>query len=180
MTIHHCTPFDRAKDLGRAYNQTFRKVKNEDWVCLRDIDTMFLTPDAPNIIEDYVLSNQDCGLLTCYTNRISLASSEQLLNGQLSEEPSITHHIRIAEDLSKMPKTATELTGHVSGLLMVISKRVWRQVKFPETGQCLGVDSAYCEALRAAGLSILRMNSLYIFHQYRITKGINYREHLKV
>lgn len=92
------TPFRADKDLGRAYNEAFRLIGDDDWICLRDIDTLFLTHDAPNIIEEYVkdFAHQPIGILTCYTNRIGC--KDQLLNGERSSDNAdIKHHLNLAE-----------------------------------------------------------------------------------
>ncbi len=182
MIIHYLTPYDSKKDLGRAYNNAFRSlddgwVAEDDWLCLRDIDTLFLTPDAPNIIESYVKKHPDAGILTCYTNRISPASPMQLLNGKFSEDRDILTHIKIAEYQKKV-KTSTEINTPISGMLMVISMKTWSEFKFKEGGKCLGVDNIYSQQILDAGLKIIRMDSLYIFHTYRMLNGVKNKTHL--
>src|SRR5688572_16812150 len=114
--IHYLTPYRKDKDLGKAYNEAIRDTDCilGDWICLMDIDVMFLTPDGPAIIEKYIddLKMNDVGMLTCYTNRVG--SKEQLLAGKISGNTDILHHIRIAEQ-RKAHSTLTELKDDISG-----------------------------------------------------------------
>jgi GT2 family glycosyltransferase len=181
MTIHYPTPYSHEKDLGKAYNKAFSGsgVHEGDWVCIRDMDTMFLTHDTPAVIEQYVLSNQHAGIITCFTNRISLASKEQLWGATLNTNPDISFHLRLAKQLVQGPKSVTEIQGHISGFFMLISKRVWSKHRFMEgAGKMLGVDTDYCRRIREAGLPILRMNSIYVWHTYRFLTNINDKQHL--
>ncbi len=175
--IHYVTPYRSDKDLGKAYNDAFNYCDDDDWLCLRDIDTMFLTPDAPNIISRYVQLNPFAGMLTCFTNRVG--STEQLLGGSINENTNIKDHIRWAEQAKNWNHTSTELHGDISGMLMVVSKKVWKQHKFIEGIGCLGVDTDFGRRIRESGLSIIRMDALYIFHIYRMQNGIYNKKHLK-
>lgn len=173
--IHHCTPYRIDKNLGKAYNDAMSIIGNNDWMCFRDIDTMFLLPEQPAMIEQYVELFSSAGLLTCYTNRIH-PLSQQLLN-QVSEDDAIRKHMRVAEQQALIGYNVTELTKHISGFLMVISKKTWNELPFPETDQALGVDTLYWQRLVRAGKKILRMDSVYIWHTYRLN-NINDKSHL--
>lgn len=177
MVIHFPTPFRRDKNLADAYNFVFeRYCRPNDWVALRDIDTMFLTPDAPNIVEDYINLYPDTGIFTCYTNRLSLHAKDQLYRGMISPNTNILHHIRIAESL-KHDRSVTEINRKISGFLMVISFKTWEQFRFRGSA-CLGVDNDYSNEILEAGLKIRRMNGLYLWHSYRLLNGINDKKHL--
>lgn len=178
-TIHYMTPFSSEKDLGKAYNKCFEVIGENDWVCLRDLDTMFLTHDAPNIIEKYVKQLPNTGIFTCYTNRISLSSSHQLLNpDRIDDRSDIRAHIELAE-LRRNMVTHTELKSIISGFLMVISKRTWNTHKFDEGQGCLGIDNKYSQRILNSGLKIIRINSLYVWHSYRLLTGVYHRKHLQ-
>ena len=176
MTLHHSTPYRRDKHLAVAYNEAFELIAEDDWMVLRDIDTMFLTPDAPNIIEDYIRAFPDTAIFTCYTNRLSLCSKDQLYKGQISPNTNILHHIRIAESL-KSDRSTKEIQSVISGFLMVISKKTWNEFKF-RGANCLGVDYLFSQDIIDAGLKIQRMNGLYVFHAYRLLKGVHNTKHL--
>jgi len=179
MSVIHVTPFSKDKNLGKAYNQAFEKIGYNDWLCIRDIDTMFLTPNTPNIIEQYTKLYPETGIFTCLTNRISLAAKDQLYQGRISENSDIKYHIGIAESLEKSSMNKrTKILAPISGMLMVISKKIWDIHKFDESGLCLGVDNEYSTRISRHGLSIYRMDAVYIWHTYRIINGIHSKSHL--
>lgn len=149
------------------------------WACFHDIDSLFLTPSCGLILETYADLNPDAGILTCLTNRLSELSSKQLLGGKISEDPNIKNHIALAKIQESQLFEVSEINKDISGVLMMISKRTWKDLPFSEDGKCLGVDTYYGRALRSSGKKILRMNGLYIWHTYRIINGIHDKSHLK-
>src|SRR5678810_234061 len=76
--LHIIEPYDNEKNLGRAYNEAMKYYNADDWVCLKDHDTLFLLPDTIRHISRYTELFPNAGILTCYTNR--LANREQLLS----------------------------------------------------------------------------------------------------
>lgn len=184
MQVHILIPYRCDKNLGLAYNQAMAMIPEGDAACLCDIDTCFLTPDAPALIQEYVYRTFDYGLpvgiLTCFTNRVSPLSKMQLLGRAVNENTDMKVHLQYAEDLKKELFNTTVIDRDISGFLMVISKKVWQQYPFPETGKALGVDTHYGRMIRAAGLQILRMDGLYIWHTYRLLNGISDKKHLQV
>lgn len=169
-------PYRTDKDLGRAYNDIFRP-DNGDAVCFRDGDTLFLTPDYGNILDEYHRLYPD-DVLTCFTNRVSTLSKMQLLTGKPDDNPDITYHIKLAEEQKKELYKVTEINRDISGTLMIIPLKVLSRFPFKEGGQALGVDTEWNRRIRKAGIKILRCDGLYIFHIYRLTNGIGYKKHL--
>jgi GT2 family glycosyltransferase len=179
MQVHICTPYSLDKNLGKAYNETMRLIPDGDAACFHDYDVMMLTPDAGAIIHHYA-NLYPHALLTCYTNRVSELSRRQLLNQVVSNEPDIRKHIDLAERQRSQLYKVTPINRDISGMLMVIPKAIWKAFPFPETGKCLGVDTDYGRKLRHAGISILRMDGMYVFHIYRMQmKSINEKSHLQ-
>lgn len=178
MKIHIQIPFSPEKDLGKSYNEACSLVPEGDWICLLDHDVMFLTPDAINIMYEYVRRNPTAGLLTCYTNRIHSISPQLLCGFSEVHSTNITHHINVAEKQKQHLYETTDLRKNVSGFLMLFSKETWKKHQFIEGIGCLGVDTAFWQSLVAAGKKILRMDGLYVFHVYRLSNGINNKSHL--
>lgn len=176
--IHVKTPFDPDKNLGRVYNLAFEDVEERDWVCLIDHDVMFLTPDAIKIMHEYTKSLPDTGIFTCYTNRVHPLAVDQLLDGKVSENTCIKYHSERAYNQKRFGITVTEIDHVISGFLMLISKRTWNQIKFSENGKCLGVDNDYSAKVLDAGKKIYRMDSVYVWHTYRIN-DIKNKSHLQ-
>lgn len=177
--IHVLTPYSLGKDLGKAYNQAMQLIPDSDYACLIDYDVLFLLPDTIAHLHEYVRLNPDAALFTSYVNRASPLSKMQLLNGRINEDPNIKNHILLAEKQKQFLYKTTEIKTDISGFLMLLSKRTWNEYKFIENGNCLGIDTEYNRRLRQAGKTILRMEGCYVFHLYRMAKGIFNKEHLK-
>lgn len=178
MKVKILIPYSLEKNLGKAYNEAMATLAEDEWGCLTDIDTCFLTPDAGVILENYASRFPDAGILTCYTNRISPLSTMQLLKGRVEEDADMRRHVKLAEYQKKYLYQATEIDRDISGMLMMISKRFWNEFSFSEDLKCLGVDTEYNRRIREAGAKILRMDGLYLFHVYRLNLGIHNKTHL--
>ena len=180
--IHVVTPFDPVdKNLGRAYNKAFEKCDEDDWVCLTDWDVMFLTPDAISMLYEYTRLYPDAGIFTCLTNRIHKGAVQQLLyNANAYDVTDIQDHITIAKNMRGLHRgKVTQLYKHISGFLMMISKKTWNEIKFSESGKCLGVYNEYSDRVLESGKRILRMDGIYVFHQYRMgMNGVTDKSHL--
>lgn len=179
MKVQVKIPYAEDKNLGRAYNEVFDDVEERDWICLMDHDVLLLTSDAIGLMHEYARSYPETGIFTCLTNRIHPLSKDQLLGGVVSENTDIAFHIDRAEKLRRMGITVTEINHAISGFLMLISKKTWREIKFSESGKCLGVDNDYSQKIIEAGKKIYRMDSVYVFHIYRLMNGITNKDHLK-
>jgi GT2 family glycosyltransferase len=179
MQVHISSPYDLEKNLGRAYNRQMNLIPEGDAACFHDIDVLLLTPDAPRIIQNYA-ELYPGALLTCYTNRVSELSRRQLLNQVVSPDANIINHITLAKKQMASLYNVTPIQRDISGMLMVIPKSIWLQHPFDESGNCLGVDTKYGRRLRNAGIKILRMDGLYVFHIYRMgMKSIYDKSHLQ-
>ena len=174
--LHILEPYSIEKNLGAAYNAAMKYYAPDDWVCLKDHDTLFLRPDTIKHIHEYVQRNPNAGILTCYCNR--LANREQLLEDRCTENDSIRHHVRLAKYQEQWLYRTTKLIKPISGFMMVIKKSTWDKIKFKETG-CLGVDNEFHLGVVEAGMDVLRMNGIYLWHSYRLINGIGNKEHLK-
>lgn len=178
MNVHIQIPYALDKNLGKAYNEAMRLIPEGDVACFLDYDVMLLTPDAGRIIHEYAARYPNA-ILTCFTNRIHPLNREQLYLHSPDDNPNIKDHILRAEEAKAHLYTVHRVTDHFSGFLTVIPKKIWQMCPFPENGQCLGVDTEWFKVLKSKGIPMLRMNGLYVFHQYRIMNGINNKDHLK-
>lgn len=172
--LHTLTPYSPTKQLAEAYNTAMSLIPEGDTACLIDYDVQFLLPDTIARIEEYSELYPNF-VLTCYTNRIHHLSP-QLLNGKISDVYDIKFHIGIAEGL-RSNNFDTFRIGIMSGFLMVIPKKVWQKIPFRGEG-CLGIDSNFRDDLTKAGIPILLMTSVYVFHQYRLINGVGDKRHL--
>lgn len=178
MNIRVCTPYRTDRNLGRAYNAEFKNISDNDWVVLCDYDILFLLPDTIKHLHEYPKLYPEAAVFTCFANRSHVNSTQQLLGGRVSAETDIVYHIEKAKQQQEFLYQATEITGNISGFLMMVSKKTWNEIKFSEDMKCLGVDSLFSARLRAKGKKIMRMDGIYVFHIYRLLNGIKDKSHL--
>ena len=181
--IHDIIPYSTDKNLGKAYNDAMALLPDNDHACFRDGDTCWLTPDYGMHLAEYVRLYPNA-VLTCWTNRINEKAEQQSNIGGVRDDADFTTHLKYAEVFKSKLYQVTPLQGFVSGFCMVVPKSVWLKHKFAEKQvyedrgphNLLGVDNDFTNRVRAAGVPVLRMDGLYIWHTYRLLN--NSKEHL--
>jgi GT2 family glycosyltransferase len=177
MRIKFVFPYSFEKNLGEAYNREFEELQDNDWLCITDADVMLLGNYGKKI-KNHILSNKNIGILTCYTNRVKKA--KQLYGGKISENDSIRHHANISMKLElENYGKSQKITAPISGFLMVVQKKVWKEVGGFNTNGILNVDNDFSNKVYEKGYDILLMQDMYAIHYYRMTFGIKNKEHLK-
>lgn len=173
------TPYSTEKNLGRAYNHEMSMIPDGDAACFIDGDTMFLTPNYGHILNQYHEAYPDA-VLTCWTNRIHQLAKAQLRDDIRSSD--IRDHLSVPQGFT----TATPIDGPISGFLMVVPKSVWANNRFtevnvyrPDEPNLLGVDNEFTNKVRKAGVRVLRMDGLYVWHTYRLMSDGKDKSHLK-
>lgn len=165
--LHASIPFRTDKDLGRAYNEAMACVPDGEWACFIDHDAMFTTHLWHSQILSAIEEHPQCGLFTCWTNRVG--NPQQVdQEGAALDDDMRAHRLRGAE-IAAGAATCTDLTDGipVSGVLMVLSKDAWRRAgKFRE-GFFLGVDNQMHIDVRRAERRIMRIDQMYVYHWYR-------------
>lgn len=178
-----CTPYRQDRNLGRAYNEAFEKMNEEDWLIITDYDVLLLLPDQISHIHEYIYQFTGADMFVCWSNR-TYHSNAQLYGGpvptpeMVSKDDYIVNHIKTAKYCYKDLYKVTEVKQNVSGFLMAIPKRTWNEIKFTEDLKCLGVDTLFSQRMLNAGKKILRMDGIFVFHTYRIDKDIRDKAHL--
>ena len=176
--VYHITPARADKNFGKACNDQCRDVPEDAWICLRDADTMFLTPNYSQHIEDIVEKYKDIyDVIGCLTNRIGLA--HQLINKTMSEDTDVRNHMNIALQLEKTNYAeVVRSPSYVAGHFLLFSKKSWVQHPFEEgkilitkivnkkreTGFVDYWFSNYFFKRKRVGIA----TGLYIFHLYRL------------
>jgi len=181
--VHDIIPYSLDKNLGKAYNDAMALIPDGDHVCFRDGDTCWLTPDYGVHLTEYVRQFPD-SVLTCWTNRINEKAEQQSDIGGIREDVDFKTHLKYAEVFKNKLYKTTPLHGFVSGFCLVFPKSLWQQHKFTEKQvyedrgphNLLGVDNDWTNRVRVAGVPVLRMDGLYIWHTYRLLN--NSKEHL--
>ena len=178
MQIRVVTPYRTDRNLGKAYNEAFQSIGNDDWLVLTDYDILFLLPDTIKHLHEYPVRYPDAAMFTCFANRSHVNSKNQLLGGIVSDNTDILYHIEKAKYQTKFLYEATEIKTHISGFLMMVSKKTWNEIKFTEDMLCLGVDTLFSKKLLQRGKKIYRMDGVYVFHIYRLLNGVKNKKHL--
>ncbi|MEK6881617.1 MAG: hypothetical protein AABY22_18495, partial [Nanoarchaeota archaeon] len=89
-------------------------------------------------------------------------------------------HAMYATDLQQTKiLSLIELNKPVAGFMFIVQKKIWKHIKFPETGKILSVDKIFMQGIIDAGLKIMLMEGVYVLHYYRLLEGgVRYKEHL--
>ncbi len=177
MHIHSVTPYRTDRNLGKAYNDAFALIGEEDWLCITDYDVLVLLPDTLKHLYEYVTLFPDAGMFCCWANR-TFPTNKQLYNGVVNDDTNILNHIKIAKECYVDLYKLTEVNQSISGFLMLISKKTWNEIKFTEDLKCLGVDTLFSNKLLSAGKKIYRMDGIYVWHTYRLENGVKDKTHL--
>jgi len=163
-SVFHSTPF-KDGDIGGGLNDFIDLLPDNAWVCLRDADTLFLTPDAPRQVAQIARSDPPFDVIGCVTNR--LRAPYQLHNGKLSDNPDIRDHIQIAAQREKEHWCELKpISAPVAGMFLLFRKNTWQRLGGFEP-RCITFDVKFSQRLLAAGGKIAIATGLYLFHLYR-------------
>ncbi len=171
MIVHHITPGRADKNLGKALNQLIEWLPDNDWICVRDIDTFPLNHRVFfKQCEDIAEANE-FDLVSCITNRQGVLY--QCHEGKISEDFNIKNHVKIAKERyekygSKVEESPQPL---IAGVMMLFSKQLWEDVgRFPEGGiayQGSYLDNVLSRRVSSLGGKIGIAKGIYVFHLYR-------------
>lgn len=170
-SVHHITPARGDKNIGRAINELVAKVDDNDWICLRDIDTV--PPLHKQFIrqcEDIAMSGQ-YDLVGCITNRCGL--ERQLYKKHLSDNMDMMYHIKVAEELFvRHGSDVTDYTGTIAGVMMLFSKKLWLAIGGIDEGAIVNkhnefFDYTFSKKAMAVKARIGIADGVYLFHLYR-------------
>lgn len=167
--IYYSIPWDTGKDIGKYYNSFMNLIGEKDYACFLDGDACFTTTYFGKQIENIVKKYPECGLFTAVTNR--LGAKWQMVGNYESND--IKHHRQAGEGLAlTLYDEITDISKNdpqwvLSGVLILISKKVWKALGgFKETGM-LGVDNDIHWKAQAKGEKVYMMKGVYLYHWYR-------------
>lgn len=174
--IHYITSGNSNLNLGKEINDFVKLIPNNDWVCLRDIDTM---PSYHEVffkqIED--ISKTDFGLVGCVTNRLGL--KHHLIDGIKQENSDWKYHREIGKsrynkhgsNVREMDFKMDNIEDSIGGVMMLFPKRVWLDVGgFEEGGVSINgcfIDYLFTKAVISRGHKIGLAEGVYMIHMYR-------------
>jgi len=169
-SVHHITPGRADKNYGRAINELIEFLPDEDWICLRDIDTMPLHHRVFFKQCEDIAASGEWDLVSCKTNRIGVV--HQLHGHQKSENFDVKHHIEIAHQrYEQYGSEVIKSCGLVAGVMMLFSKQTWEDVgRFKEGG--VQVDGSFLDwhfssSVERIGGRIGIARGIYLWHTYR-------------
>lgn len=174
VNVHHITPGRADKNLGKAVNDIVRNLPEEDWICLRDIDTVPAYHYTFFQQCQEIAERGEFDLVGCMSNRLGL--KYQLYGGKISEETDFLKHIKIGEQLSnKFGSYVHPINQTIGGLFMLFPKKTWQTLGgFPEGAIRIKgkfVDFWFSYGALSKGLRIGLAQGIYLFHIYRMGKG---------
>lgn len=173
--IYEFTPYAKDKRYGKVLNEHIRTTPDDAWIIVRDRDTQYLTPHAGDIPLRAIADHPDADLFTCITNRIG--DKRFLYKGEFNEDANIRKHHRIAYELQQYP-SYTEVDGIIPAFFWLFPKRVWLKNPFDED-EMFNKDGTFDIrwTSKITGKKI-RIDHLYLFHDYRMYKGRWHMTHL--
>jgi len=181
--IYYFTPYSTIRDYFTVIDMHMRLLKENDWACIRDGDTMFLN-NYGSIIREYINKYPDTGLFTCYANRCHYAC--QRYRNSLMHIQDVVYHKKVADRIYNQHKLEViEINRKVAGHLLLIRKSTWVSIRgevkliLDKKGKkILGVDSEISRAVLRRGMKIRLMRGLYIFHFLRFDRKMTDNSHL--
>ncbi len=180
--IYFFTPYSLNKKLFEAYDASMALIKDEDWACFLDGDTMFFESNFGHQVQEYIDKYPGTGMFTCYSSRC--AYHYMVPHGTNQESDSITYHrTRSAEIFRQYHLQVKEIKEHIAGHLMCLKKSTWMLIR-PELlnvidgANILGVDTQITNQLLGHGMKILLMRGIYLMHYYRLLEGRKFKGHL--
>lgn len=182
LMIYFFTPYSLNKKLFEAYDACMALIKEEDWACFLDGDTLFFENNFGHQIQEYINRYPDAGLFTCYSSRC--AYSYMVPSGTNQESDSIVYHRNRSKAIyEKNHLQVVEINDHIAGHLMCMKKSTWMLIRpdllrVTDGANLLGVDTQISNQLRGHGLKILLMRGIYLMHYYRLVEGKKYKDHL--
>jgi len=166
--IYYRTFWDTGKNFGKAINREMELIPNsEDWVCLRDGDTLFLTDYWGKQIEDIIFHNGNhFDIIGGMLSRCNVP--DQLLDSKISENYNLVFHREVALMREQLYYDQIKPTnGPIAAACMLFQKKTWEAIKFQEYS--VHFDSLFCGNVRAAGGRLGIAQGLYLAHCYRMS-----------
>lgn len=161
--IHYISPYATDGNIGRAINEACALVPDGDWICLRDGDAMFTTPDWGRTIDNVVREYGDkYDLFGAVTNRIGLKHHQ--VPGMM-DVMDIRRHWEVGAMIQANGAQVESTRELIAGFFMLFSKNTWSINKFPEDRRRARLfDIDYSMRIKRRAI----IKGLYMLHLYRI------------
>jgi hypothetical protein len=171
MKCHFISPYRTDRNIGLAINQAINDIhtNDEDWICLTDMDVLWLRPDSKSQLIE-ILSSTDYHLLGATTNR--LANDYQLCltwNGESAfNNTDIKFHLEISNYLHAQNYGNVIPFQHVlAAFCLCFRVETWKLLGGFEEGT-ITFDTTFSLHAQQHALKLGLMTGIYLFHGYRI------------
>lgn len=165
--IRYVIPFDTSKNIGVSYNEAFKGLNEQDYVCFVDGDTIFLDSHFGLKIKQ-IIKEHGINAATCMTNRVGC--SWQVFSRINWFNENMLDHDRMTKECWEQFNTQVEdVTDNqlMSGVMILLKKETWLKMgKFKESGM-LGIDNDFHQKLKDCGEKLWLMKGIYLYHKYR-------------
>ena len=165
-------------NLGQAYNHYCDLVpSDDDWITFVDGDIMQLHTNWGDIWHKIIEQNNDAGIISCLTNRVSKDNVDQLCHDMYNETDILKHKLYATKIFNEKKYSVEKMKGSfLSGFFFAFKKSTWKQVNKFNDG-ILHVDTTFYNRVKEIK-SCLVAQGFYVFHYYRMLEGHGYIDHL--
>lgn len=161
--IHYLTPYATDRNIGKSYNEACDLVPDGDWICIRDGDTMFTTPDWGRMIDHVVrMHGAEYDLFGAVTNRIGW--KHQAVPGMF-DMMDLKRHAEVGSIIQSGGPQVEATNELIAGFFMLFRKETWKNNPFPEDrsrARLFDMDFS----MRIKRRAVIR--GLYLVHLYRL------------
>jgi GT2 family glycosyltransferase len=162
--------YDTEQNLGRFYNSAMDRLNVDDWAVFIDSDAMFVQDYWGETVQRAITEHPEFGFFTCLTNRVGCAW--QRAEDVKRDEHDILIHRKyagdVAADFDDGEPEVVEVNEDMpmSGFCMIVQKKTWKKLGGAKDG-FFGVDNDLHTKLRAKGVKLGLIRSLYMYHLYK-------------
>lgn len=176
--IYFFTPYLK-DNLGSAYNHYCSLVpNNDDWITFMDGDVMQMHMNWADIWSDIIINNEDAGIITCVTNRVSKNNIDQVEHSMYDEKDILSHKNYAKKLYDSIGNETKEMKGtFLSGFFFSFKKKTWLECGGFSDG-ILHVDANFYQKIKKIGKKCLVAKGFYVLHYYRMGEGEKYTDHL--
>ena len=171
-------PYSFNQRLFEAYDDIFKLLKPDEWVCFLDGDTAFLEmADFGHVLQEYIDKYPDTGMFTCYATRCHYGIQKFHTVDESSD--SIKYLAQKTLDLRKVNHLKVkEVERRIAGHLIMMKKATWNVIKKEvekksKSKRILGFDTKLSNALLKYKYKIRVMEGVLLFHYLRMLTGEN-------
>lgn len=157
------------KNLGKAYNDFMELLPDDAFALFLDHDIMLLTYGWYPYLEAVLKEHPDCGLFTCFTNRVNCRWQIASDANQRSNDIKYHRQFAVHQNASFSPEQCIDVTHKkpcLSGFFILISKKVWKKIGKFKDG-ITGVDNDIHIKAREHGEKVMLIQGMYVYHWYR-------------